>query len=216
MSLFILKIIGIITMFIDHYHYIIGGPLILNIIGRIAFPIFSFSLGEGYFYTGNFKKYIGRLSFFAIISQIPAYIFKLDYPMNIFFTLLFGLIIIKIFYSRKIPFLIKVILIGGLVYVAKKYDFDYGVYGILTIALFGILRRKKFLIFCAFLALNMLLVLYPGIFDLAKVQIYSMFSLIPIFSYNGRKGKNMKYFFYVFYPVHFLVLEGMKYIIDKF
>ena len=62
----------------------------------------------------------------------------------------------------------------------------------------------------------MLLVLYPDIFDLAKVQIYSMFSLIPIFSYNGRKGKNMKYFFYIFYPAHFLVLEGIKYIIDKF
>ena len=57
---------------------------------------------------------------------------------------------------------------------------------------------------------------YPDIFDLAKIQIYSMFSLIPIFSYNGKKGKNMKYFFYVFYPAHFLVLEGMKYIIDKF
>ena len=124
MSLFVLKIIGIISMFIDHYHFVIGGPEILNIIGRIAFPIFSFSLGEGYFYTGNFKKYIGRLSFFAIISQIPAYIFKLDYPMNIFFTLLFGLIIIKIFYSRKIPFLIKVILISGLVYVVEKYNID--------------------------------------------------------------------------------------------
>ena len=158
----------------------------------------------------------GRLFFFAVISQIPAYIFKLNYPLNIFFTLLLGLVVMKIFYSGKIPFLIKIILIGGLVYVAKKYDFDYGVYGILTIALFGILRRKKFLIFCAFLALNMLLVLYPDIFDLAKVQIYSMFSLIPIFSYNGRKGKNMKYFFYIFYPAHFLVLEGIKYIIDKF
>ena len=203
MSLFVLKIIGILSMFIDHYHYIIGGPEILNIIGRIAFPIFSFSLGEGYFHTGNFKKYFGRLFFFAVISQIPAYIFKLNYPLNIFFTLLLGRVVMKI-------------LIGGLVYVAKKYDFDYGVYGILTIALFGILRRKKFLIFCAFLALNMLLVLYPDIFDLAKVQIYSMFSLIPIFSYNGRKGKNMKYFFYVFYPAHFLVLEGIKYIIDKF
>ena len=70
MSLFVLKIIGIISMFIDHYHFVIGGPEILNIIGRIAFPIFSFSLGEGYFYTGNFKKYIGRLSFFAIISLL--------------------------------------------------------------------------------------------------------------------------------------------------
>ena len=57
MSLFVLKIIGILSMFIDHYHYIIGGPEILNIIGRMAFPIFSFSLGEGYFHTGNFKKY---------------------------------------------------------------------------------------------------------------------------------------------------------------
>ena len=204
MSLFVLKIIGIISMFIDHYHFVIGGPEILNIIGRIAFPIFSFSLGDG------------RLSFFAIISQIPAYIFKLDYPMNIFFTLLFGLIIIKIFYSRKIPLLIKVILIGGLVYVAEKYNFDYGMYGILTIVLFSIFRRKKILIFCAFLGLNILLILIPDIFNLAKIQIYSMLSLIPIFSYNGKKGRNMKYFFYIFYPAHFLALEGIKYIIDKF
>ena len=170
MSLFVLKIIGIISMFIDHYHFVIGGPEILNIIGRIAFPIFSFSLGEGYFYTGNFKKYI----------------------------------------------LIKVILIGGLVYVAEKYNFDYGVYGILTIVLFSIFRRKKLLIFCTFLGLNILLILIPDIFNLAKIQMYSMFSLIPIFSYNGKKGRNMKYFFYIFYPAHFLVLEGIKYIIDKF
>lgn len=120
MSLFVLKIIGILSMFIDHYHYIIGGPEILNIIGRMAFPIFSFSLGEGYFHTGNFKKYFGRLFFFAIISQIPAYIFKLNYPLNIFFTLLLGLVVMKIFYSGKIPFLIKVLLIGGLVYVEKS------------------------------------------------------------------------------------------------
>ena len=30
MSLFVLKIIGILSMFIDHYHYIIGGPEILK------------------------------------------------------------------------------------------------------------------------------------------------------------------------------------------
>ncbi len=216
MSLFILKIIGIITMFIDHYHYIIGGPLILNIIGRIAFPIFAFSLVEGFFHTRDFKKYIGRILICAIILQAPSIIFKLDYPVNIFFTLLTGLIIMKIYHSGKIHFLIKIILIGGLTYIAKRYDFDYEIYGILTIVIFNIFRGKKILIFSSFLILNIITVLKSEIFNLKEIQIYSIFSLIPIFAYNGEKGKNMKYFFYFFYPVHFLILEGIKEIIGKF
>ena len=83
-------------MFIDHYHFVIGGSLILNIIGRLAFPIFAFSLNEGYFHTSNLKKYLIRLFIFAIIIQIPAILFKLNYPVNIFFTLFFGLLAIYI------------------------------------------------------------------------------------------------------------------------
>ena len=216
-------------MFIDHYHYIIGGPLILNIIGRIAFPIFAFSLVEGFFHTRDFKKYIGRILICAIVLQAPSIIFKLDYPVNIFFTLLTGLIIMKIYHSGKIHFLIKIILIGGLTYIAKRYDFDYEIYGILTIVIFNIFRGKKILIFSSFLILNIITVLKPEIFNLKEIQIYSIFSLIPIlpylllflfyipiFAYNGEKGKNTKYFFYFFYPVHFLILEGIKEIIDKF
>lgn len=216
MSLFILKIIGIITMFIDHYHYIIGGPLILNIIGRIAFPIFAFSLVEGFFHTRDFKKYIGRILICAIILQAPAIIFKLNYPVNIFFTLFTGLIIMKIYHSGKIHFLLKIVLTGGLTYIAKKCNFDYEIYGILTIAIFNIFRGKKILIFFSFLILNIITALKPEMFNLKEIQIYSMFSLIPIFVYNGEKGKNMKYFFYLFYPVHFLILEGIKEIINKF
>ena len=216
MSLFMLKIIGIITMFIDHYHYIIGGPLILNIIGRIAFPIFAFSLVEGFFHTRDFKKYIGRILICAIILQAPAIIFKLNYPVNIFFTLFFGLIIMKIYHSEKIHLLLKIVLTGGLTYIAKKCNFDYEIYGILTIAIFNIFRGKKILIFFSFLILNIITALKPEMFNLKEIQIYSMFSLIPIFAYNGEKGKNMKYFFYLFYPVHFLILEGIKEIINKF
>ena len=74
-------------MFIDHYHYIIGGNQIFNIIGRIAFPIFAFSLNEGYFHTSNLKKYLIRLFTFAVIIQIPAILFKLNYPVNIFYAI---------------------------------------------------------------------------------------------------------------------------------
>lgn len=35
-------------------------------------------------------------------------------------------------------------------------------------------------------------------------------TLIPINLYNGKKGKNIKYFLYLFYPLHLIVLYLIK------
>ena len=71
MTSFVLKIIALITMFCDHFgDAFIGHTSALNVIGRIAFPIFAFQISEGYIHTKNIKKYIARLLIFAIISQI--------------------------------------------------------------------------------------------------------------------------------------------------
>lgn len=91
-----LKIIAVITMFIDHFAastmqdnpqvwdftFIFNTFLysenpvsmlyiILRSIGRIAFPIFCFLIVEGFFHTKNVKKYALRLLIFAFISEIP-------------------------------------------------------------------------------------------------------------------------------------------------
>ena len=221
MDLFWLKIIGIITMFIDHYHFVIGGSLILNIIGRLAFPIFAFSLNEGYFHTSNLKKYLIRLFIFAIIIQIPAILFKLNYPVNIFFTLFFGLLAIYILNlkNKKMPLYIfvflKIFLIFLIFYISKKFKFDYGIYGILLIIIFNIFRNKKLFLFLAFFLLNLTIIIFPNIFGLFKIQFFSIFSLIFIFFYNGKKGKSLKYFFYLFYPIHFLILETINFLLKK-
>ena len=38
------------------------------------------------------------------------------------------------------------------------------------------------------------------------IEVTSFFILIPIKMYNGKRGWNMKWFFYAFYPVHIFLL----------
>ena len=103
MSAFTLKIIAVITMFIDHIGYIVYNGKIpyLNFIGRLSFPIFAFQISEGYIHTKNLKKYFFRLFLFAIISQFPFMLFDSlfidEFYLNVFFTLLLGLLSIFIY-----------------------------------------------------------------------------------------------------------------------
>mgnify|MGYP002127499039 FL=1 len=211
-TLFTLKIIAIITMFLDHYYRIIGGPEWLSILGRLAFPIFAFSISEGYSHTKNVNKYLMRLLNFAIIIQLPNFLGFQEYPLNIFFTLALGLFCLEILDNNKINIVVRYIVVLYLCFLAEKTGLDYGAYGVILIILFNKLRNNKLYIFIAFLALN-LVILKIG--NLSEMQIYSIFSLIPIFLYNGKKGYGMKYFFYLFYPLHFIFLYFLNELLGR-
>ena len=202
-------------MFLDHYHYVVGGSEILNVIGRIAFPIFAFTLNEGYVHTRSLKKYLLRLFIFAVSIQMPSILFGYDYPMNIFFTLFLGLLSICIFNLKKMNVILKIILIGFILFFSQKFKLDYGIYGILVIINFNIFRNNKFKVLMNFLVLNIYNVIFPKVFDLPDTQLFSLISLVFIFMYNGEKGRSMKYFFYLFYPIHFFILEVIKFILEK-
>jgi len=73
MSAFVLKIIALAAMLIDHAgaafpDYI---PFGTRIIGRLTFPIFVYLLADGFRHTRNPKKFLLRLFAFALISEIP-------------------------------------------------------------------------------------------------------------------------------------------------
>ena len=197
-------------MFLDHYHYIIGGSKILNVVGRIAFPIFAFTLSEGYVHTRSLKKYLFRLFIFAVSIQMPSVLLGYNYPMNIFFTLFLGLLSIYIFSLKKISIILKIILIGFILFFSQKFKLDYGMYGILLILKFNIFRDYKFKILMNFRVLKIFNMIFPKVFDLPDTQFFSLISLVFIFMYNGEKGRSMKYFFYLFYPIHFFILEAIK------
>ncbi len=200
---FTLKWIAIITMLIDH----IGATLYpqytcLRIIGRMSFPIFCFLLVEGAVHTGNIRKYEIRLLVFALISEIPfdyAFFGKLTLEhQNVFFTLFIGLVMIDVIQSGKagnFPFGTFIVAIM----VAELLETDYGAGGIMIIACFYFLREQKLLKQVVFAGLNLL---YFGV----GVQAYAALATIPMLLYNGKQGPKMKYFFYLFYPVHLLIL----------
>ena len=137
MSSFVIKIIAIISMLFDHTNDVFIGHLsVFNLIGRIAFPLFSFQLVVGYTYTHNIKKYISRMFIFALISQIPYSIFIYIYTgtyfeLNIFFTLATSLICMYILSSKNINIYLKLIYISICLIIAYYLNFDYSIFGIL-------------------------------------------------------------------------------------
>lgn len=71
-----LKTIAIIAMVIDHIAFYFSPfiPIIVyricRYIGRIAMPIFTYLIVQGFFHTKSFRKYVLRLSIFSVITQI--------------------------------------------------------------------------------------------------------------------------------------------------
>ena len=220
MTGFILKIIAVITMLCDHAGYIMLGKFsFMNYIGRLSFPIFAFLITEGYKHTKYLKKYFARLLIFAIISQIPYMLFlntfSNSFSLNILFTLILGLLGITIYDKIKYkPLGIIIVILFSII--AHFSHFDYGWFGIAIIFIFYIFKEKKILMnlfFCVIVFLNYF---YNYITSLRIEYLFIIFfcslSLIPINLYNEKKGKNLKYFLYVFYPLHLIVLYLFSFI----
>lgn len=221
MSSFVLKIIACISMFCDHFgDAFLGEVTFLNYIGRFAFPIFCFQIVQGYIHTHDIKKYILRLSLFAIISQIPFMFFYHvvfdTFAVNVIFTLLFGLLAILIYDKyNKFVGICSCLLLGT---IAQFCQFDYGFFGVFIIFMFYLLRNKKIAMSITFaiavlvryyipLIQHSLPISYLFIGGKYCMMVYfTLFAIIPILLYNGKKGKDAKYLFYIFYPVHLLAL----------
>lgn len=198
---FSLKILAMLTMFIDHIGAVLFPQyIVLRLIGRLAFPIYCFLLATGAIYTKNVEKYSARLLLFALISEIP---FDLAFfgrvfdrtHQNVFFTLFLGLLGIMI--AKKYPKVWWMSLFMALV--ADFLCTDYGATGVLYILLFYFLYDRKIYQMLSFALMTQ--ISYAG-----TTQMYCLFSIVPMLLYNGKRGKNIKYFFYIFYPLHLLVL----------
>lgn len=232
MTSFYLKIIALITMFIDHIGSVIfPNHFWLRYIGRIAFPIYAFLISEGLKKTSNIKKYLINLLMLAVTSEIFYDLcfnknISLFYKTNTVYTLFIASLSIYLYNKNynNITKYLSLLLGLSISYILKT---DYDILGVLLIFIFYFLHNKyQYLIYgiiwvnIKYLSNISYILQYifnkniylPNIYVINSLGLY-LFTIVPfliIMFYNNKKGKNLKYTFYVLYLLHLFILYIIK------
>ena len=222
-----LKTIAIIAMTIDHLTSVIwpGYPkewwiLGLHIIGRLTAPTMWFLIAEGYYYTRNLKKYIGRLFLFAIISHF-AYNFAFGIPFvpfqttifnqtSVIWSLAWGVVALAITDAKYISLKPWQKYLAVAIICVITFCSDWSCIAVMAIisiyANRGNLKKQVtgMMFWVAF---------YAMVYFLFIDKVYGILQLFVIIcvpfmkQYNGERGKwkGMKWFFYFYYPAHLII-----------
>ncbi len=209
----VLKWIAVLTMVIDHVGAILFPDQIwMRVIGRVAFPIYAYCLAEGFRYTSDYRRYLGRLALFAILSEIPFDLAFYGVPFsfahqNVFFTLTLGLILLWVLERCREQLLLCAGAFAVLCFLAQALHMDYGAGGLLMVFAFYLAQQgtSPWIGWGIFVFIN--LFGYAG-----GVQWAAILALLPIGLYSGKAGKRKQRFFYWIYPLHLLLL----WIIEKY
>lgn len=222
-----LKGIAAALMLTDHVGAILlPEVLALRCVGRLAFPIFAFFIAEGYAHTRNFGRYFRRLAILAVVSEIPfnlenGAVFDLT-RQNVLFTFCLALLTLQGLEAlgRERGFGrwagCGLVLAAGFA-AGELLRTDYGGWGVVTVALLYLCRDGKYaklwllLAMAAVNGLGMGSLTMPVFGGEMPIQIFAVAALPVIWLYNGQAGpKGLRRAFYVFYPAHLLVLEGIR------
>lgn len=238
-----LKIIAAVAMVIDHFAVIFCPQNhILRIIGRLAFPIFAFMISEGAKYTSNKIKYLLTMFSVASVCQIAYIIYGQLEPFNILITFSLSTIMIfalqdvksKLFDKKSsntqtaVSFLVFFALVALVYYLNTLVLIDYGFAGCMVPVAASLFDFKgtnapKSLKNLDKIPLRVLCIIVPISFIIYRnmslgdkcVSPFLLMAIPLLMLYSGKRGSaKLKYFFYLFYPLHLAVLEGIYMLIN--
>ncbi len=231
LSAFVLKIIACVTMAIDHVGaYLLPQYEILRIIGRVAFPIFAFFIAEGCRYTRNKPKRFLTVFGLALLCEAGYLIAEKTWTGTVLLTFSCSILMIyavqafkkALTEKRAVAILLSSLALGGsfaIGHLSGKYlSMDYGFAGALLPVLISLFDYREGAAprFMKYLDNHLVrMVLFTvGVIGVwyfrgcGEIQFYSLIAVLPMAFYNGRPGpKKFKYWFYLFYPAHLLIIE---------
>ncbi|WP_458126313.1 TraX family protein [Paenibacillus sp. Z3-2] len=202
--------IAMITMLIDHIGAVFFPHMIeLRIIGRIAFPIYAFAVYIGYKHTRDVQKYIWRLFWIAMISQVPFMAAFNHYSLNVVWTLWSALLVLLAI--DKLPSrLLGIPIVIGAGWFMEISQMDYGMYGLILVLLFRYFQGP--LLVVAHVVLNALYLLLHN----SSVQMYSILATAGIamaqYYQAGFRMKGPRWVWRYFYPAHLAIIAMIRWV----
>lgn len=220
-----LKLIAAVLMVLDHIGYFLYPQyIILRILGRLSFPIFAFMIAEGCYHTRNKGRYFLSVFGLTVVYQVFNYFVIRDTYMCIFVTFSIAILFVYLlqfvkerlcfgetFWGKALAGFMIFLGIAGIYLLNRIFYIDYGFWGCLMPAFACILKKPTTVHSPMLEKLDRfpvhILTFGIGLFLLSLesgwVQMYCLLALPLLLAYSGKRGRmKMKWFFYVFYPVH--------------
>lgn len=225
-----LKILAAVSMTVDHVGYIFFPTVMfLRYIGRLALPVFMFMIAEGCHHTRSRLRYFLTVLALAVLCQGVYTLAQGDWflcvpvSFSLAIPLVYGMQAWKraVFGGRKWAALGWSVLLCAAVAGVYRFNqlmkMDYGFWGCMlpvSASLFRqcenapqwLRRMDRNLTH----VLTMGLCMVPLALEMGAWQRWSFLAIPLLMLYSGKRGKwKMKYFFYIFYPAHMAILQGL-------
>lgn len=230
-----LKIIAAALMVCDHAGLLLFPEILpLRYVGRLSFPIFAYLIAEGAKHTRSYPRYVLTMAGFATVIQVCYFLFQQSLEMSVMVTFTLSLLIIftldlfKTALFERNTSRMKIaataaLFFGAVVLMAildRIVDLDYHLSGCLLPVFPSLLTTPKVenppeIFQCLDRKLPRILAMAIGmlllVLDHGAIQWFAFLALPLLLLYSEERGKlRMKYFFYVFYPLHLVVLYGIS------
>lgn len=188
----------------SHMMTVAGWAAAFQMIGGLAVPIFAFLLVEGFRRTSSYKNYFLTMLAFAVLSEVPYDLAMSDsfwdtssqnalFSMVVCLAMLYGLRMMGERQGFQYRLMQILLVIAGVLW-CELLNLAFGLCEVLLVAVYYLLYDKrgvKVLLGCA----------------ISIMYVTAPFSGYLIWAYDGQQGwHENKYVFYLFYPVHLLVL----------
>lgn len=204
----------------------------MHIIGRVTCPIMCYFIAEGFHHTRNIHKYTARLFLFALVSHFCYVFFSPSFEgwrsfipfhdgsvlnqTSVMWSLAWGLVMLHAAHNPHLSGGVKAALIVLICLVS--FPSDWNCIAALCVLAFGTNRggsekQAFWLIFYV--------ALYATVYAAALDPLYGLLQMgvalaLPLLrQYNGQRSRSaafnrfMKWFFYLYYPLHLLVLGAL-------